>query len=300
MIPSGTHRRHARGLSLDSGLGEATFNAELGEALKPTGLFAVWGPWHGGNTTNDWKHVVPVGAGTVGTSPASATFTVADVSDLTYFRFVAIDEDELNAWSASQLVDLANPAVDIAAVEHDGDVATVSIRVDSVGTGDFSLRLLYGGNADLSGATSTNIATAGTGTYDVTFAVPAGSTVYYRAEAETTDGGSDATLISSFTTRAGSAFSGTATASVSHHTVTFSGSLVTVGAGITEVTLWTGDSAESLVADPEVLTVSTINGFSWQRIFPGEPRGDLLARGRRRAVRRDGARGQHRLLYPLR
>ena len=258
--------------SLDAGAGTATFEAALGAGDSETPLFAVWGPFHGGDTTNGWAHVARVGSAAVGAAAATASFTVPDTSDLTYFRFVAVDGSDLFAWSPSQLVDLSNPAIAIAGVTHQGDRATVSIRVDSVGTGAFSLRLLWGANADLSGAFSTNVAVSGPGTYDVIVGVEPGATTYYRAEASTGDGGSDATAIDSFTTLAGSVLSPTATATVNNHWITFSGHLDTVGAGATTITLWTGESPDALVADPEPISVSTAAHFSFHRLFPGAPR----------------------------
>ena len=258
--------------STDAGAGTATFAAALGAGDSATDLYAVWGPVHGGDSTNGWAHVARVGSAAVGAGEETASFTVQDLSDLTYFRFVAVDGSELFSWSPSQYVDLSNPSVSIASVVHQGDRATVSIRVDSVGTGTFSLRLLWGENADLSGASVTNVATDGPGVYDVVVAVTPGATTYYRAEASTTDGGSDATATDSFTTLAGSDLSESKSASVANHWITFSGHLETVGAGATTVTLWTGESADALVADPEPIVVATTGTFNFRRLFPGAPR----------------------------
>ena len=255
--------------SADTGAGTATFEAALGAGTSAADLYAVWGAWHGGDTTNGWPHVERVGSAAVGPAAATASFTVPDLSDLTWFRFVAIDDAGLCAWSASQVVDLSNPTIAIAGVTHDGDLATVSIRVDSVGTGDFSLRLLWGENADLSGASVTNVSVSGTGVYDVTVPVEPGATTYYRAEAATTDGGNDATSIGSFTTLAGSDVSETKSATVSQHWITFSGRLDAVGAGTTTVTLWMGESADALVADPEPIVVTSLTPFSFRRLVPG-------------------------------
>ena len=68
-------------------------------------------------------------------------------------------------------------------------------------------------------------------------------------EASTTDGGSDVSAVSSFTTLAGSALSSSKNASVDKHWITFSGRVETAGAGTTAVTLWTGESPDALVAD---------------------------------------------------
>ena len=255
--------------ALDPATGAATFDAALGAATDETALYAVWGPYHGGDTTNGWAHVARVGTGAIGTAAATASYTVADASDLARFRFVAIDGSGLCSWSPSQLVDLSNPAVAIAGVTHDGDRATVSIRVDSLGTGDFSLRFLWGGNAELSGASVTNVAVSGTGTYDVTIPVTPGATTYYRVEASTTDGGSDVSAVSSFTTLAGSELSSSKNASVDKHWITFSGRVETAGAGTTAVTLWTGESPDALVADLEPVFVTSTGLFTFRRLFPG-------------------------------
>lgn len=249
----------------------ATFNAQLGEGTRATDLYAVWGPYHGGDTTNEWAHVALL-ENAVGLSETNFSYTVSDISGLRYFRFVAIDSMGLNAWSQGQLVDLANPVVSVAGVTHDGDLATVSVRVDSVGSGDFSLRLLWGGNADLSGASVTNVATSGVGSYEVVIPVVPGATTWYRVEAETTEGGSDATQIESFTTLAGSVLSATKSAEVNNYDVTFKGSLAALGAGTnTAVTLWTGESADALVADPNPIVVSAVGQFSFQRLISGAP-----------------------------
>ncbi len=257
--------------SVDSDAGTATFAAALGESWDDTALYAVWGPGHGGEDTNEWAHVAYVGA--VGTAAATASFTVPDISDLTYFRFVAVDDKPLFAWSPSQLVDLSNPAISIAGIEDGGDRATVSIQVDSVGTGDFSLSLLWGGNADLSGASVTNIPTDGPGVYTVVVRVTPGVPVYFRAEATTTDGGADATAVDTLTPASASSFDETSFGTaVNKHTVTFTGQLASLGARDPVVSLWVGESPDALVEDPDAIVVTHLNRFTVQRVYPGWPK----------------------------
>lgn len=257
--------------SVDSDAGTATFTAALGESWDDTALYAVWGPGHGGEDTNEWAHVAYVGA--VGTAAATASFTVPDTSDLTFFRFVAVDDKPLFAWSPSQLVDLSNPAISIVGIEDGGDRATISVQVDSVGTGDFSLSLLWGENADLSGASVTNIPADGPGTYTVVVRVTPGVPVYFRAEATTSDGGADATAIDTLTPASASAFDETVFGtSVNKHTVTFAGQLAAFGARDSVVSLWVGESPDALVEDPDAIVVSHLNRFTIQRVYPGWPK----------------------------
>ena len=257
--------------SVDSNAGTATFAAALGESWDDTALYAVWGPGHGGEDTNEWAHVAYVGV--VGTAAATASFTVPDISDLTYFRFVAVDDKPLFAWSPGQLVDLSNPAIGIVGIADGGDRATVTIQVDSVGTGTFSLSLLYGQNSDLSGASVTNVPVDGPGTYTVTVPVTPGVANYFRAEATTSDGGADATAIDILTPASASAFDETAFGtSVDRHKVTFTGKLDTLGVGNSVVSLWVGESPDALVEDPDAIVVSHLNRFTIQRVYAGWPK----------------------------
>lgn len=253
--------------SIDTDNNSAIFNASYGEAYDASELYAVWGPIHGGDTLEGWKHVVKLGD--IDTNSGAASFTVNDISDLVWFKFVAVDENGLNAWSTSQLVDLSNPSIGISKVVHNGDQATISVRVDSVGTGDFSLNILWGENADLSDASVTNVAVTAPGVYDVVVDVTPGATTYFKAEAETSDGGKDETIVDSFTTLTASSI-GNVVAHVDKHWINFEGTILTAGAGTTVITLWTGDSPETLVPDPETVTIQTVGQFSFRRLFPGE------------------------------
>ena len=257
--------------SVDTDAGTATFAAALGESWDDTALYAVWGPGHGGEDTNEWAHVAYVGA--VGTAAATASFTVPDISDLTFFRFVAVDDKSLFAWSPSQLVDLSNPAISIVGIEDGGDRATVSIQVDSVGTGTFSLSLLWGTNAVLSGASVTNVPADGPGTYTVVVPVTPGIATYFRAEATTSDGGADATAIDTLTPASASAFDETIFGtSVDKHTVTFAGKLAAFGARDSVVSLWVGESPDALVEDPDSVVIPHLNRFTIRRVYPGWPK----------------------------
>ena len=131
------------------------------------------------------------------------------------------------------------------------------------------MKLLWGENEDLSGASVTNVAVTTPGTYDVVVDVTPGATTYFKAEAETSDGGRDSTKIDSFTTLAGASMNGV-TASVANHWVTFAGAISSAGASDTIITLWIGDSPETLAADPEVICIPTTGPFSFRRLFPGE------------------------------
>lgn len=253
--------------SVDQDNNSANFSLDYGEAYRNAELYAVYGPIYGGNTLDGWAHVESLGV--IDTASGSTSFTLDDISDLVWFKFVAVDEDGIHSWSTSKFIDFTNPSISISQIEHSGDKATISVRVDSVGKGDFSLNVYWGENADLSGASVTNIAVTSPGVYDVVVDVIPGSTFYVKAEAETSEGGKDSTLVDSFTTLAAASM-GNFTSSVSNHKITFSGNILTKGAGNTTITLWTGDSPDTLSPDPEPVTINSLGQFLFHRIFPGE------------------------------
>lgn len=255
--------------SIDSKNNTARFDLSYGEAIEASELYAVWGPIHGGNSIDGWAHVQKLAD--IDMNSGTASYTVDDVSDLVWFKFVAVDETGLHSWSGSQLIDSSSPVIGVAKVEHCGDQATISVRVDSVGTGDFSMKLFWGENEDLSSASVTNLSVTTPGVYDFTVPVTPAAKTYFKVEAETTDGGKDATVVDSFTTLAASSMIDVR-CGVNNHWITFNGTISVPGAGATAITLWTGDSPETLEADPEVIIIPTSGPFTIRRLFPGEPK----------------------------
>ena len=90
--------------------------------------------------------------------------------------------------------------------------------------------------------------------------------------ARTSDGGCDATLPAAFETKGGSVLKQLASATVSHHDITASGTLEVLGAGTTTVTLWAGsdeNSLEPVSGSSKVL--STAGSFSVTGTVLGDP-----------------------------
>ena len=90
--------------------------------------------------------------------------------------------------------------------------------------------------------------------------------------ARTSDGGCDATLPAAFETKGGSVLKQLASATVSHHDITASGTLEVLGAGTTTVTLWAGSDENSLEpVSGSAKVLSTAGAFSVTGTVPGDP-----------------------------
>ena len=246
-----------------------TFTLDLGETTgAPTDLWAVYGATYEGEATNDWDHLVKVGACPVAAQSGIA-FDVPDTA--TYVRFFAVHDWGVSSWSPTVLVDLSAPSLSDLGVVHDGDEATFSLRVNGAGTGDLAVAVVVGTTPDLSdGATNAVAAATAAGVYDITLPVTPGGTYYYRLVADTTEGGHDETAVTSFTTLAGSSFTVAPSVDVVNRSVSYAGNC-SFGAGATTFTIWGGDSADALT--PRETSVYSLAGgaFVVFATFPEEP-----------------------------
>ena len=248
------------------------FDLSLGASdIGATELHCVWGDVYGGEDTNAWAHDEPVG--TMGAAAQSASYTLAGTTGAPLVRFYALHADGATAWSGTAKIDLENVSVSDLGVNHDGDQGTFSVRVGGVGSGDFSLTLQVAADSAFANVlTNAAIPAAAAGDYAATLPLSPAMTYWYRYVA--TDGSStDTTPGATFTTAAGADIADATTASAYRHAVTFNGTLDVFGAGETTlVTLWYGDSADSLVESDVTATLTTSGSFSFNATIPGATR----------------------------
>ena len=111
------------------------------------------------------------------------------------------------------------------------------------------------------------------GPFSATVPVVPGTNGWWQVVATTSDGGYDATRPEPFATLAGSVLNGTATATVSHHTLAVSAALDTLGAGTTTVSVWATDENGDMVeiGDSEK-TLSKSGAFTIEAVVSGAPR----------------------------
>ena len=242
------------------------FDVSISAGVAGT-LYALWGDAYGAETFAAWAHASALGA--VAADAATVTATVP--ADAAYVRFCLVQEDDIVAWSETAQIDLSSVAITDAGAAHDGDLADLSVRVDSVGEGTFSLRLLYADNEALEGATVVEIPASAAGTYTATIPCTPGAATYYRFEAETSAGGSDATAVASFTTLSASELGSDPTSAVTIHKLTVTVPIAALGAGATTVQLWAGDDADSLERVETVPALAVGSTFV-SHVFPGAAR----------------------------
>ncbi len=248
------------------------FEVALGASdCGATELHCVWGDVYGGENTNAWAHDELVG--TVGDTAQTASYTLAGTTGAPLVRFYALHDDGATAWSGTAKIDLENVSINDLGVNHDGDEGTFSVRVGGVGSGAFSLTLQVATDAAFANVvTNAAVPATAAGDYAVTVPLSPGTPYWYRYVA--TDGSSsDTTPDAAFTTAAGADIADATTASAYRHTVTFNGTLDVFGAGETTlVTLWYGDSADSLVESDVTATLTTSGAFSFNATIPGATR----------------------------
>lgn len=192
----------------------------------------LYGPTDGGRDPAAWAHMtegVPVTD-----AATTVSFTVTEgLSDLDQISAVYIPDNA----TPSDFAPAIHPDLDALLVSvidevADGDALIVHGTIVSAGRGDLTMKIVTSTTYDFAEATTTTLqGPFGVGEFYVTNTIPANATTFYKLLAETTEGGSCETTARSVTTKGASAI-GVASATVSHHTVTYSCSgLTTVGAG---------------------------------------------------------------------
>ena len=253
-------------------------SATLSPGLPNAGsVVAVWGASDLGDAAavSAWAGSATVQAVTLGDEvPVSGTVSFDTVAyPIMRLAFVPTDTTQDTVWSAPVLLDAANPTIGPVSAATDGDRLTVSGSMASLGTGTgFSLTLVWGYTEDLAGATSTNLTLGVDDTFSATVPVVPSTNGWWCLVARTTDGGCDATLPAAFETKGASVLKGLASATVSHHDITATGTLDVLGAGTTTVTLWAGsdeNSLEPVSGSSKVL--STAGSFTVTGTVPGDP-----------------------------
>ncbi|MBQ6102689.1 MAG: hypothetical protein IJL06_03365 [Kiritimatiellae bacterium] len=148
----GLHDGAGKGRALVAGtavrtptLFSAVVSAPAGEPAF-TNVVAAWGPVYGGEDTNAWKNVQPLGS--MGTGAASLPLSLSDVElgDAAYVRFCGFGEDGSVSWSDSVYVPEIPVRDDLPPVVEFGGLA------GSAGaSADLSAALLYAGSASPDG-----------------------------------------------------------------------------------------------------------------------------------------------------
>ena len=252
----------ARGVTLGSwSLAGGTLSATLSfEASRvDSSLYLCYGSTYGGSVTSAWDHVVSLGTIAGSTTASSPSTSVGDAS---FARFALVTGDGMS-WSATMGLELAVlPVLDTPVLSGlDGDTVTVSGNVLTLGTEATScgVAVEYGSDpADLS-TTSSVMSLSAVGPYSrvLTGLVP-GRTYYYRVRALNDKGRAATSAVASFTTPAGSILlPGGATATRVQQSVTFDGSLATLGAGTTTISLLLGQGTNESTAIANMAAVTS-------------------------------------------
>lgn len=243
------------------------FSLSLGETTAASDVWAVWGDTYQGEATNDWDNIAMVG--TYAETPNDITFDIP--SDAKYIRFFSVQDWGVTSWTPTTFIDLTKTSILGLGVSHAGDQGTFSVRVNSVGEGDLTVSLQLSTNADMSDAIVVPIegATAA-GTYEHVQALNPSTTYYYNFVAETTEGGYDETSVGTFTTLEASSLDTAPTVSVNNRTITYAGN-ITYGAGETTITIWGGDSADSLEPKETIIVNNTATSYQVKATFPDLP-----------------------------
>lgn len=244
-----------------------TFSVSLGETTASSEVWAVYGDTYEGEATNEWDNITYVGT----YSQSSCDLTYDIPSDAAYVRFFAVHDWGVTSWSSTTLIDLSKTSILGLGVNHAGDQGDFTVRVNSVGEGDITVALHLSKNADMSDAVVIPIEDATeVGTFTLTQALEASTTYYYNFVAETTEGGYDATSVTSFTTLGASSFDVAPSVSVNNRSIVYSG-LIKRGAGQTILTIWGGDTQDSL-APKETLVINETEGtYEVRATFPELP-----------------------------
>ena len=248
------------------------FTIDYGSYLQAGALIAAYGATDGGTNRNDWANTATVGTAAAVGGTALWSWT-GDASATRFFRFFTDDGETLGD-SGTVFVDAVNPYVAAGEFAEDGDRITVHGTVVAEGASAATVAVEWcdGEAFDASAAQSQTITgwTPGVAFSEVIAATPF-TNVWVRLVATNAAGGYDATAPVCIATRGAAQFGPAVTPTVNHRTVTYSGTITRLGAGSTEVVLYTGPSADALspVATNAVTAAGAV--FSFAKTYPGLP-----------------------------
>ncbi len=234
-------------------------SSDLGTEAAPT----AWTGWTTVRAVNSGDEI-----------PVSGTLSFNTVAyPVLRLAFVPADAGMDTVWSDPVLLDADDPTIGPVRGVADGDVLSVSGTMAGRGSGaGLALELLWGYREDLSDARSTNLVVDAQGAFAGTVGLVPDTNGWWRLVARTQDGGVDATIPAAFDTHGASILRSYATASVVHHTISASGSLDVLGAGVTTATVWAGSSEDDLapVAGSSA-TLGHEGAFVLEAVIPGDP-----------------------------
>ena len=247
------------------------FTISLGSSSVSGALLAAYGATDGGADTNAWDNLVAIGtvAAVGGTVDYSWTGVAASTP---FFRFFTADGAIIGD-SGTVFVDAVNPYVVVDDIAENGDRVTVNATVVAEGASAVTVAIQWndGEAFDATAAQSQTVTgwTLGVGFSEVIEVTPF-TNVWVRLVAQNAAGGYDATAPVCLATRGPAQFGSAVNPSVNHRTVTYNGSLVRLGAGTTELILYTGPSADALA--PVATNVATAAGaFSFVETYTADP-----------------------------
>ncbi|MBQ9725951.1 MAG: hypothetical protein IJV65_00410, partial [Kiritimatiellae bacterium] len=243
-----------------SGASAVDLSAAASSGAPDGAVWAVWGATDLGTNSvpSAWTGKQQLAAVATGDDATWTATLPIDAAATPVVRVAIVPASGDTMWSAPVLLDAENPTIGPATAVTDGDRMTISGTMLSLGTGTgLALDLLWGYAEDLSDARTNAVAVDAQNAFEATVEVLPGTNGWWRLVARTTDG-ADATLPAAFETDGGSVLKRLASATVSHHTITASGTLDVYGAGTTTVTVWAGDSAETLA--PVAASTKTLSG----------------------------------------
>ena len=265
--------------------GNLTLALSFAEADTDRTLAVVWGPQHGGETTNGWAHAEVLGTVAAGETKYSYPMpsTWGD-DDCLVARFCFVADDAAPVWSNSTYWrDLGEPVVsDVETEGLGGDTLVVKGNLALAQAGACTLSVLTGASADALTQTWTGLDGAtlsSSGAFTLTLCeanvasaryLKPGETYYVQVVATGANGKSARSTVVEAKMSGAAAWTAKS-ASVSRRTVTFTGQLASVGmSGATEVTLWAGtaEDEETFAQVEGPITVTSTSSFTIKHTFP--------------------------------
>ena len=235
-------------------------------------LAVVWGPQHGGETTNGWAHAEVLG--TVAAGDTSYSYSMPSTwgdDDCLVLRFCFVSDDADPQWSNSTYWrDLSEPSVsDLDVDGTGGDTLVVKGSLTLPQAGTCTLTVLTGASQDALTQTWTGLDGAtlsASGAFSLTLFANKGAEnylkpgeTYYVAVRAVTDAASSASEVAEVAMSAAAKFDGTPNSSANRRKVTVTGNLADLGCGdAPALTLWVGEKNDeaSLAKSDAVVTLS--------------------------------------------
>ena len=264
--------------------GKLTLALSFDAGTSARTLAVVWGPAHGGETTNGWAHAEILG--TVAAADTSYSYPLPDswgTDDNLVVRFCFVSDDAAPAWSPSTYWrDLAAPVLgDLALDGTGGDTLVVKGEVASFGGDRCALKVLTGASADALTQTWTGLEGAtlsSSGAFSLTLFegdanasryLKPGSSVYVCVEATDADGRTARSAAKRVKMSSAAEFASSPSVAVSRRTVTVTGALADLGCGdAPALTLWVGEkNDEASLAKSEASVALSGRSYSVTHTF---------------------------------